>query len=99
MEDKIKIKCPHCGCEYLPAEIYYPDSFLGKPTDIIRNKNGKIDFYSGSSCDLSEEFTCLNCGTTFSIQGNIVFTVKELGNNDEEMSEDYTVKLPPSPKQ
>jgi hypothetical protein len=49
--------------------------------------------------DLSEEFTCLNCGTTFSIQGNIVFTVKELGNNDEEMSEDYTVKLPPSPKQ
>lgn len=25
------IICPKCGREYLPAEIYYPNEFLGKP--------------------------------------------------------------------
>jgi uncharacterized OB-fold protein len=26
-----KIVCPKCGREYLPVEIYYPNSFFGKP--------------------------------------------------------------------
>ena len=25
------IICPHCGTEYLPAEIYYPKHFFGNP--------------------------------------------------------------------
>ena len=26
-----KIICPKCGREYLPAEIYYPNFFFGRP--------------------------------------------------------------------
>ena len=33
----IVITCPHCGREYLPAEIYVPDAFFGKPSDIEKN--------------------------------------------------------------
>ena len=44
---EILIKCPHCNAEYLPAEIYYPDEFLGRPTDINKIHNtGKLDYYS-----------------------------------------------------
>jgi predicted nucleic-acid-binding Zn-ribbon protein len=94
MENKIKIKCPHCGFEYLPAEIYYPDSFLGKPDDITRDEKGKIDFYDGSSMNMEEEFTCLNCGCNFIVSGDITFTTKEIKQKQEDASsEDYIIKL------
>ena len=31
------IICPNCGAEYLPAEIFLPDSFLGKHKTINKN--------------------------------------------------------------
>ena len=37
------IKCPHCGREYLPVEIFYPASFFGKPTTVYRDEQGKIE--------------------------------------------------------
>ena len=45
-ENKVKhiIKCPYCGAEYLPEEIYYPDSFFGKPRDIVKNSKGEIEY-------------------------------------------------------
>ena len=36
------IKCPHCGYEMIPAEIFYPDSLLGTPKTIVRDALGKI---------------------------------------------------------
>ena len=36
------IKCPHCGYEYVPAEIFMLGDFLGKPTDLIRDPLGKF---------------------------------------------------------
>ena len=41
------IKCPHCGREYLPVEIFYPTSFFGKPTNVYRDEQGKIENISG----------------------------------------------------
>jgi DNA-directed RNA polymerase subunit RPC12/RpoP len=93
MENKIKIKCPHCGYEYLPAEIFYPDSLLGKPEDISRDEKGKIIFYNGESMDLSEDFVCLNCGCTFKVDGTINFTTKELEQSDDDFEEEYSVRL------
>ena len=37
-----KIVCPVCGAEYLQSEIFVPDGIIGKPTDIVKNKKGKI---------------------------------------------------------
>ena len=42
MAKKNTIRCPHCGCEYLPAEIYLPNDFLGYPTNIIKDEKGEI---------------------------------------------------------
>jgi rubredoxin len=79
------IKCPNCGYEYLPAEIYYPDSLLGKPSDITRTPEGKIDFYTGSTMDLTETFECPHCGCYFSVSGDINFNTNiiSLTDNDE----------------
>ena len=51
------IKCPNCGYEYLPAEIYMPNYFLGKPKDINKeHMTGKVLDYMGSSMNLSETY-------------------------------------------
>lgn len=68
------IKCPHCGAEYLPAEIYYPDEFLGKPSDINKVHNtGKLDYYSGKSMNPHEEYVCDYCGTRFYVEAIVSF--------------------------
>lgn len=81
------IKCPKCNYEYLPAEIFYPDSLLGKPKDIIRADSGKIEFFSGDDADLREDFTCDNCGAHFVVVADITFTSHYDSNLD--FSEDY----------
>ena len=43
----IIITCPNCGAEYLPAEVYIPDSFLGKPKTVDKDSSGKIIYFSG----------------------------------------------------
>lgn len=85
-----KIVCPKCGREYLPAEIFFPDNLLGRPTDIIRDDAGKIIFFSGTTMDLTEEFTC-DCGCCFKVEGNISFNIKTDPNKD--FDEDYIVKI------
>ena len=54
------IKCPKCGYEYLPAEIFFPKSLLGNPKDIIRDDDGSIEFFNGETMNLHEEFECEN---------------------------------------
>ena len=36
------IKCPYCGAEFLPSEIYLRDYFLGKANTVIRNDKNNI---------------------------------------------------------
>lgn len=68
------IRC-QCGAEYLPAEIYYPNSFLGRPHNIHKTISGKIDWFDGQSCDTNEEFTCEYCGRKFNVHANLSFLV------------------------
>ena len=82
------IACPSCGYEYLPAEIYIPKAYFGKPFMIERDKDGKIINYEGSSIDLFETYTCDKCNHTFRVISKIGFSTEEdkLENFDEEYS-------------
>lgn len=77
-EKFITIKCPKCGYEYLPCEIFLPKDTLGDATNIIKDETGKILFYDGHSLNLKEEFVCDHCGANFSIEGQMSFKTKEI---------------------
>lgn len=72
------IKCPFCGREYLPCEIYLPDHFLGKPKSIYRDGNDKIEGILGQGMDMKETYICDSCNTPFRVVGRIQFFVDEL---------------------
>lgn len=73
MSKRTTIRCPYCGFEYLPAEIYYPDTFLGTPSDIIRDENGQILGFNGLDMNTKEEFYCNRCDKLFNIDAIITF--------------------------
>ena len=86
-ENTPKIICPKCGCEYLPAEIYHAHDLLGRPQEIVRDKNRKIDFFTGTSMNLEEEFECIECETMFTVTAEITFA--SAYNKDTDFNEDY----------
>lgn len=83
------IKCPNCGTEYLPAEIYYPNVFLGKPLNIVRSVDGKILGFDGNSMNDTETYKCDNCNSLFEVVSTTNFTSKLV----EGTSEEYVTKL------
>ena len=90
MIKKNVIKCPHCGCEYLPAEVFYPKYLLGKPFNIIRDEEGTILGYNGEEADPIETFECEHCNKKFKVE--VVMTFKSEPYNDlfdEEDGEDF----------
>ena len=70
------IKCPNCGYEYSPAEIFIPYNLVGKPEYVLRDEEGKITKILGLPIDLEEEFTCDKCNTTFVVTANINYDVR-----------------------
>lgn len=78
------IKCPCCGYEYLPAEIFLPDYILGKPTDIVRTVDGKITYVSGKSANMSESYICDKCNKPFIVHANISFKTEYDSEKDFE---------------
>lgn len=86
---KLVIKCPECGYEYLPCEIYYPQD-LGRATNIIRDMEGKILYYDGSNMDTEAEYKCDNCKTVFKVDARVsFFTTKD----SVKSGDDYVIKL------
>lgn len=73
------IKCPSCGCEYLPAEIFLPNEFLGRPKQIEKeHMTGRVMDYMGTGMNLKETYICDRCDTPFKIVANVNFnTYKE----------------------
>lgn len=90
MKDLPIIKCPVCGAEYTPAEVFMPDSFFGKQTDIFRSMDGQIEFYDGTDPDLTETFTCEHCNTDLSIEAKLSFKVDVAVDDFEE---EYVSKI------
>lgn len=85
----ITIKCPKCNYEYLPEDIY--TNMLGKPSNEIRDKDGRILYFDGESLDLDEEYICDRCGCTFKVSMKPTFETKIYTEHD--FSEDYSVPL------
>ena len=85
----ITISCPHCGAEYLPAEIYLPDSFLGKPFDIEKEGiSGKINDFFGESMNTEESYICDKCNQPFRVSARIQFITE-----GTDFRKDYTTSL------
>lgn len=85
------IKCPYCGTEYLPGEIYIPEHFLGRPENVERDLSGNIVYDDGVMQDLTEDYTCLKCDRTFHVLATIDFTVSTTTIGD--VKDDYVSKL------
>lgn len=82
------IKCPKCGQEYLPAEIFYPNTFLGEPKDVVRTPDGKIDFFEGTTMNLEETYCCDNCEAPLKIKANVSFEC--VVEKEKDFTEDYS---------
>lgn len=83
------IKCPKCGWEYLPEDIYV--QILGRPKNEVRDENGKILFFDGETMDLHEEYICDHCDCAFMIDMKSSFDVKI--DNVHDFSEDYSTPI------
>lgn len=88
------INCPHCGYEYLPAEIFVPRAYFGRPTEIERDANGKLVSYEGTSVDLFEKYVCDNCNKEFRIVSKLQLTTEDIFPGC--FTEEYVTKLPTS---
>lgn len=85
------IKCPYCGCEYLPGEIYIPKYLLGTPKHVERTFDNKIDTVIGMREDLNESYLCDVCNNYFKVHCTMKFeTEKDLNKN---LDEEYTTPL------
>ena len=74
------IRCPHCGAEYLPGEVYMPGSILGKPDDVVRDSLGKIiyeDYVDSREPNAVEHFTCEYCDKPFIVEATVTYKTRE----------------------
>ncbi len=76
----LTIKCPHCGQEYAPSEIFMPGDFLGRPESLIRDALGKIIYLEYDEDDMplqSEQYICDSCDKPFVVEPVITYKVKK----------------------
>lgn len=85
------IFCPYCGREYLPCEIYLPNSFLGKSNNVMRYTDGTIEVFFGKGMDLKESYVCDKCGSEFDVSAKVTF--KTFTKQDTRFKEEYITKL------
>ena len=85
------IKCPKCGYEYLPGEIFIGNAFVGRPTDISRTFDGKILYFDGTTMDTEETYICDHCGAPLKLHAEVTFRANVDSKRD--FSNDYTSSL------
>lgn len=83
-----KIRCPYCGAEYVPSEIFMPETLLDKSTIIDKDSNGIIENIEGEEAELIESYICDYCNKEFVVNANVVYNVVK-----EDVEEEYITKL------
>lgn len=88
----IKVVCPNCGYEYLPVEIFIPNSVFGKYIALERDDDGKIidDESIVTDMNLVDSYRCDGCGRKFEVKMNIDF---ETSSESADFSEEYSTKI------
>ena len=85
------IRCPHCGAEYLPGEIYMPGALIGQPDEVIKDSLGKILYedYTTEAREpnMTEHFICEYCDKPFIIEATTTYKTRE-----EAPERDFTTK-------
>ena len=86
MNDIEIIKCPICGREYLPVEIFVPNAFFGEPDVVKRDTEGNIIGYIGKGPDTTEKYVCDTCNKPFKVSTSIKF-ITEIDDDADFTSE------------
>ena len=77
----INFKCPHCGAQYLPGEVYMPGALIGQPEDVVKDSLGKIiyeDYYTETrEPDMTESFICDYCDKPFVVEATVTYKTRE----------------------
>ena len=80
------IKCPHCGAQYLPGEIYMPGALIGQPDELVKDSLGKIlyeDYPEDREPTMTEHYICDYCEKPFVVEATITYkTMAEAPEND-----------------
>ena len=74
------IKCPHCGYEYIPAEIFMPGDLLGESDSLVRDALGKIiylEYKESYEPAQPEKYFCDNCDKPFIVEPVLTFKVRK----------------------
>lgn len=74
------IKCPHCGWNYTPAELFHPHDYAGEPTTILRDALGKIlyhDYRSGYEPEMQADYICDGCNKKFIVNMSVSYKARK----------------------
>ena len=85
------IRCPYCGAEYAPSEIFYPSDFLPDVSGVVKDSDGRIVAYEGSLMGLSEEYECDSCGHVFKAMADVSFRSDKCDAHD--FNSDYSAPM------
>lgn len=80
-DEKLIIRCPYCGAEYAPSEIFYPEDFL-PALDATKDADGRIVAMAGNAMNLSEEFVCEHCDHAFRAVASFAFESEKVEGHD-----------------
>lgn len=87
--ERYLIKCPHCGAEYLPNEIFIEGGLLGDAHNILKTSLGQVISFKGNYLDLNETYVCDYCNKPFIIVGKVSFETFA----KQEFEEDYVKEI------
>lgn len=88
------IKCPHCGREYSPGEIFMPEDLTGRPRTVVRDPDGEIlcvEWEDGGEPVLSQTFVCDGCGRPFAAEAAVSYSAKPLPEEEDFSSEEVSL--------
>ena len=74
------IRCPHCGLQFTPAEIFMPGDLIGEPDNVIRDALGRIiyqEYDEGNEPAQVGHYVCDECGKPFTVEPIIMYKVKK----------------------
>lgn len=74
------IKCPYCGFEYSPSEVFMPGEIVGTPKSLVKDPLGKIiytEWVEGEEAEQVEHFACEGCGKSFTVKPVVTYTATQ----------------------